>query len=169
MNLRETILEEHSKAQKDKIVNWVGNSQKRFDALFKLFLNDEYRVVQRAAYPLSYCVQAHPEFIKPHWKKLLANLSKKGIHDAVKRNTLRLMEDVEIPEAFHGDVMNICFGYVSSNEESIAVRTFSLTVLDNLSKKYPDIRNELKLIIEERWPHETAAFHARARKILKKL
>ena len=169
MNLRETILEEHSKAQKDKIVSWIGSSQKRFDELFKLFLSDEYRVVQRAAYPLSYCVRAHPEFINPHWKKLLSNLSKKGIHDAVKRNTLRLMEDIEIPEAFHGDVMNVCFGYVNTNEESIAVRAFSLTVLDNLSKKYPDIRNELKLIIEERWTHETAAFRSRARKILKKL
>ena len=49
MHLRETILDEHSKANCNKIVNWVGDSQKRFDELFNLFLNSEYRVNQRAA------------------------------------------------------------------------------------------------------------------------
>ena len=62
MNLRDEILKEHSKPQCNKIVQWVGDSQKRFDGLFNLFLNDEYRVTQRAAWPLSYCVIAHPEF-----------------------------------------------------------------------------------------------------------
>ena len=50
MNLREEILKEHSKTQCNKIVNWIGNSQKRFNELFELFLNDEYRVTQRAAW-----------------------------------------------------------------------------------------------------------------------
>jgi hypothetical protein len=49
----------------------------------------------------------------------------------------------------------------------VAIKAFALTVLQNLSAVYPDIKPELKLIIEERWPHETAAFHSRARKILK--
>ena len=30
MDLRQTILAEHSKANCNKIVKWVGNSQKRF-------------------------------------------------------------------------------------------------------------------------------------------
>ncbi len=60
MNLREEILKEHSKAPCNKIVQWIGSNQKRFDDLFELFLNDEYRVTQRAAWPLSYSVIAHP-------------------------------------------------------------------------------------------------------------
>jgi hypothetical protein len=50
MDLRKTILQEHSKAQTSKIVKWVGDSQQRFDKLVNLFLNEEYRVVQRAAW-----------------------------------------------------------------------------------------------------------------------
>ena len=79
MNLRETILEEHSKAQTNKIIKWIGSDQKRFDELFKLFLNDEYRVVQRAAWPLSNCVMAHPQLIQKHFTKLIKNLQKPGI------------------------------------------------------------------------------------------
>ena len=53
MNLRAQILKAHSKANCTKIVNWVGSNQTRFDELFNLFLTDEYRVVQRAGWPLS--------------------------------------------------------------------------------------------------------------------
>lgn len=114
MNLRKEILKEHSKAQCTKIVKWVGNSQQRFDELFALFLHDEYRVVQRAAWPLSYCVIAHPALIGKNWKKLISNLKKPGLHPSVKRNSIRLMQDIEIPEKYHGEIMNICFGYLES-------------------------------------------------------
>lgn len=112
MNLRETILAEHSKSQKDKIVKWVGNSQERFDELLNLFLKDEYRVTQRAAYPLSYCAEKYPRLINKHFGKLIKNLSKKGLHDAVKRNTVRILQDIAIPERYHGEVMSICFDYI---------------------------------------------------------
>lgn len=169
MNLRETILAEHSKATCNKIVKWIGHSQKRFDELFYLFLNSEYRINQRAAWPLSYCVIDHPEFISRHFSKLVKNLHKPGIHDSIKRNTMRLLQHVEIPKRFHGEIMDLCFQYISSTREAVAVKAFSLSILQNLSAFYPDIKNEIKMVIEERWPHETAAFRTRAKKFLKTL
>jgi hypothetical protein len=167
MNLRETILAEHSKANCTKIVKWVGDSQVRFDELFNLFLNSEYRVNQRAAWPISYCVIAHPPFISKHFSKLVKNLHKPGLHDSIKRNTVRLLQHIEIPKKFHGDIMDICFKYISTPDEAVAIKAFSLTILQNLSMQYPEIKNEIRLIIEERWEYETAAFKARAKKFLK--
>jgi hypothetical protein len=169
MNLRQTILTDHSKATCDKITKWIGNSQPRFDELFYLFLNDEYRVVQRAAWPLSYVVIAHPELIKKHFARLIKNLQQPTLHDSVKRNTIRLLQGITIPERFHGEIMNLCFDYIASPKEAVAIKAFSLTVLQNLSKQYPEIRQELKTIIENRWDYESAAFKTRAGKILKKL
>lgn len=167
MKLRETILKEHSKANCMRIVKWIGSDQKRFDELFYLFLHDEYRVVQRAAWPVSYCVEEQPGFIKKHFSRLIKNLKKKGIHDAVKRNSVRLLQYVSIPEKFHGQVMDFCFRYISSPTEPVAIKAFSITILQNLAKQYPEIINELKLVIEERWDYETAAFKTRARKLFK--
>lgn len=169
MNLKEEILKEHSKAQRIKIVNWIGNNQQRFDELFQLFVNDEYRVVQRAGWPLSYCVIEHPHFIKKHWKQLIGNLKKPNLHDAVKRNSIRLMQDLEIPEKFHGEIMDICFKYLESPTESLAVKVFSMAVLGNFAKLYPDIKSELKLLIEDQLPHQTAGFKSRGKKVLKQL
>lgn len=167
MKLRETILNEHSKANCMRIVKWVGNDQKRFDELFNLFLNDEYRVIQRAAWPVTYSVEDHPEFIEKHFAKLLKALEKPGAHDSVKRNSIRFLQYVDIPERFHGQVMDICFRYISSPMEATAIKAFSITVLQRLARLYPEIINEIKLVIEERWDYETPAFKVRARKLLK--
>ena len=169
MKLREQILKEHSKANREAIVKWIGTSQERFDHLFEIFLNDEYRVVQRAAWPLSYIVIAHPKLIQEHFSRLLKNLDKPGIHDSVKRNTVRLLERILIPERFHGQVMNICFNYIASPDEAVAIKAFSLTILERLSHQYPEIKRELKTIIEDRWNYESAAFRSRAKKILSRL
>ena len=169
MKLRDQILKEHSKANRAAIVKWIGASQERFDELFELFLNDEYRVVQRAAWPLSYSVIAHPQLIQKHFSKLLKNLEKPGIHDSVKRNTVRLLEHLPIPGRFHGKVMNLCFNYIASPQEAVAIKAFSLTVLERLSDQYPEIKTELKTIIEDRWDYESAAFRSRAKKILRRI
>lgn len=167
MKLREAILKEHSKANCRRIVKWVGNDQKRFDELFRLFLNDEYRVVQRAAWPMSYCVGDRPEFIKKHFSALLKALEKPGSPDSVRRNGVRLLQYVDIPKRYHGQVMDICFRYIASPTEAVAIKAFSITVLQKLAKLYPGIINEIKLIIDERWHYETAAFKTRAKKLLK--
>jgi hypothetical protein len=165
MNLKEEILKEHSKAQCTKIVNWIGDSHQKFDELFKLFLNGEYRITQRAAWPLSYSVIAHPEFIQKNFSSLVRNLKKTSLHNSIKRNSVRLLQHVEIPEKFHGKIMEICFKYVESATEAVAVKAFSLTVLSNLSKQYPEILPEVRLLIEEQWLHQTAAFKSRAKKL----
>lgn len=166
MELRETILAEHSKVQTNAIVKWVGNSQERFDALFHLFLKDEYRVVQRAARPLSYCIIERPQLIQKHFKDLVTNLHNPNLSGAVKRNTLRLLQHVSIPEKFHGEFMNLCFDYIASPTEAVAVKAFALTILQKIAQYYPEIKDEVKIIIEDRWEVESPAFKSRAKKFL---
>lgn len=167
MNLRDMILAKHSRAQTDKIVKWVGKSQQRFDELFKLFTSNDPIVTQRAGWPLSNAARKHPALIHKHIGKLLKNLQKKDLHNAVKRNTVRILEDAELPKRYHGEIMNTCFDFIQSPTEAVAIKAFSLTILGRLLPLYPEIRNELKLIIEERWEHETAAFRSRANKVLR--
>lgn len=168
MNLREQLLKEHSKANCTKVVNWVGTSSERFAELIELFLKDEYRVVQLAAWPVSYVVEAHPEMIRKHLPNLIRSLARTDTHPSVRRNTIRLLQHIEIPEKYQGRVMDLCFQYISDPQEKAAVKAFSLTVLENLAKLYPEIKPELKTIIEERWKTETPAFRSRAKKMLKK-
>lgn len=169
MNLREEILKEHSKEQCEKIVKWIVASQQRFDELFRLFMHDESRVMQRAAWPISNAVIAHPEFINNHFGSLIEKLRQPHNHNAVKRNAIRLLQEVDIPKKWQGSIMNICFQFLASPTEMVAIKVFSMAVLANLCKTYPEIAPELKLLIEAQLPTQTAGFRSRANKVLKQL
>ncbi len=158
--------EEHSKRQRDRIVKYIGKDKERFGELMRLFFHGEYRITQRAAWPMSYCVQQHPELIGPYFKRLIDNLAKRGQHDSVIRNTMRVLQDLDIPEKYHGRLMTSCFDFIVSPETPVAIKAFSLTVLQHLSGTYPEIRPELKLIIQDQWERATPAFRSRAKKIL---
>jgi len=169
MDILKLLRAEHSKKQTDRIVEYIGDDKERFAALIKLFFMGEYRITQRAAWPLSYCVRRHPKLIDPYYRQLLDNLCRKDIHVAVIRNTVRLLQDVSIPKRWHGRVMSICFDFVADPETPIAVKAFALTVLGNLAAKYPEIRSELRLVIEGQLEHATPAFRSRARKVFGRL
>ncbi|MGZ3866713.1 MAG: hypothetical protein ACXVNM_08670, partial [Bacteroidia bacterium] len=71
MNLRSEILREHSKKQCVKIVKWVGNDKNRFTELMNLMLHDEYRIAQRAAWPVSYCEEEYPSLMRPWYGRVI--------------------------------------------------------------------------------------------------
>ena len=133
------------------------------------FLDEEYRLAQRAAWSVSWAARKKPGMITPHIKDLISVLHKKNVHDAVIRNSVRVLQEIDIPEDYHGEVMDACFHFIEKPSTPVAIKVFSLTILFNLSKYYAEIKPELKLIIEDCWEHETAAFKSRAKKILSKL
>lgn len=169
MDLQKQILKEHSKANRDRITTYVGINKKRFADLIDVYLAGPYRVTQRAAWPLAYCVEQHPELISPHYKKLLAFVAKPNAPVAVKRNTMRLLQFVEVPKKFYGAVADIAFNFLNDKKETVAVQVFAMTVLSNLVKHEPALANELRTIIEDRLPFGTAGFRSRGVKILKGL
>lgn len=123
-------------------------------------------MVQRAAWPIGIIGQTHSHLLKKHLPVFVSLLRKPGLHNAVRRNITRLLQYVSIPEELKGDVMDACFSFICDVQEKAAVKAFSLTILEQLAKEYPEIMPEIVTVIEEQWDYETAAFHSRARKIL---
>jgi len=168
MNIRKALLEEkvQNKELALKIADYAVKSNQNFEVLIECFLDNDYRLAQRAAWCVSWAARKNPSMIQPYVKVLVEQLERTDVHPAVIRNSVRILEAIEIPEEFHGIVMNACFNLIENVSTPVAIKAFSLTTLFNLSKKYPEIKPELKLIIEEKKEHETVAFRARANKIL---
>ncbi|MCF8247040.1 MAG: hypothetical protein K9J37_18805 [Saprospiraceae bacterium] len=166
-SLRDEILQEHSKAQTMRIVRNIGDDQAAFDELMSLVLCNELKAAQRAAWVMSFCVEQHPHLAYPHLESLVKNLRNTHIHDAVKRNTAKILEFLPIPEALIGEAVDILFQFVANPKETVAVRVFSMSALFNLCKNEPDLLEELRLTIEDLMPHGTAGMRSRGKKVLK--
>lgn len=166
MDLKNEILREHSKAQVTRIVNYVGNNRERFKKLVSVYVEGPYRVTQRAAWPISYCIENQPELVYPHLKTLLDQLKKPALPDALKRNTMRLLQFIDIPKKYEGIIADRCFEYLANKKEAIAVKVFSMTVLQKIAKGKPELQKELRLILEDQLPYAGPAFQSRAKKII---
>jgi hypothetical protein len=169
MELRKALLNEHSRRNTAKVIDYVGDNPKRFKELIELFFEQEYRISQRAAGPLSYCIEAHPNLVTPYLPKVIRMLKTPGTHDTLKRNIVRFLQFMDIPWRHQGAVADCCFTFLADPKVAIAIRVFSMTVLGNLAKEIPELRGELRIIIEDNIPYGTPAFRSRARKVLKAL
>jgi hypothetical protein len=169
MRLKDEILREHSKRQAIKIANWIGPDKRRFKQLMELFLEGEYRVTQRSAWIVGCCADRYPFLIAPWLGAMIKRMQEPGVHVAVKRNVVRILQFVEIPKPLLGTVVSLCFDYLGSADEPIAVRALSMTVLLNASQHEPDLKNELETLIAQVLPSAGPAIQARARLILKRL
>ena len=159
----------HSKVQTNAIVEYIGVNPGRFKALVEVYLNGPYRTTQRAAWPLSICVEREPGLIHPHLKKILDFLQKPDIHDAVKRNTMRALQFIEIPKRFHGQVVDVCFQYIQNPQVAVAIRVSSMTVLSRIIKGQSDLVKEFKIVLEDQLPYGSPAFISRASKIMREM
>jgi hypothetical protein len=169
LNLESEILKEHSKRQTLKIARWVGGDGKRFAELMGLFLRGEYRVTQRSAWIVSQCAEAHPKLIGPWLRPMLKKMRSLGVHDAVRRNVVRILQFVEIPRALMGEIAADCFGFLNDVHTPVAVKAFSMTVLARIAQREPSLKQELELVIRRMLPYGGAAIQARGRHVLKTL
>jgi hypothetical protein len=157
-----------SKQQRDKIVRHVGTSQSRFDELMKVFIKGPYRITQRAALPLSYCVVRQPKLLNTHFNSIVKYLETPDLPDTLKRNLLRTLQFVKIPNRYQGRIANCCFGFLDG-KQPIAVKVFAMTLLADLAQENEELKNEIIPLLEEQIPYGSAGFVSRAKRILKRL
>ena len=168
MNLRQAILKDYSKKHALQLAEYIGENTKRFDELMQLFFNGTHQITQRSAWVVGICYDKNPSLITPYLKELVMNL-RNEVHDAVKRNSVRILQNVDLPEELLGETADVCFHLLSSRVEPVAVKVFSMTVLLNIVKKVPELKNELKIVIEDQLPYGSAGFLSRGKKTLKAL
>ena len=166
MNVREALLEVHSKDQAIKIADYVGTDPERFAELMRLMMGPVYRVSQRAAWPVSYCIERNPELVKPYFNDLVKQLEREDAHVAVRRNVARLLQFVDIPKRYAGRIFEACYSLLDDPNEPVAVRVFSLTVAAKIAKDSPELLEELRMLAKKYPQKSTAGFRSRTRRIL---
>ncbi|MGD0589332.1 MAG: hypothetical protein ABSA44_00865 [Bacteroidota bacterium] len=169
MELESEISILRSKHQVDKLIRWIGTDSKRFAQLMRLFLLNDQNISRRSAWVVGHCCERHPDMAKPWLKVMIKKMQEPGIHSAIQRNVLRVLQYVEIPASLKGTVANICFNFISDTKAAVAPQAFAMTVLANIAVKKPDLLKELRVFVYQMLPFGTPAFRAWAKKIFKDL
>lgn len=159
---------EHSKEQTLKIVSWIGKNEKKLEALMQCFFSKDLRLCQRSSWAILFISQVNPSMMLPYSEKMIRNLDD-PLHDAVIRNTIRIFEDLPIPESIEGELLEKCFAYINNPKLATAIRAFAVTVSAKIVLKYPELKEELIATLEDHMPYGLPSFKFRAKKIIKQL
>lgn len=166
MDFRKKLALGHSKLFTNEIMNEISTHPKRMDELMQIFVEGPVQFTQRAAWSISVVAEKHPELLTNYYSLFIKLLNQPNKHDSINRNIVRALQFVDIPKKYQGEILDACFKLLKSSKEPIAVRAFSMTVIYNLSKKYPDIIPELRASIETLMPNASSGLKNRGNKIL---
>lgn len=74
-----------------------------------------------------------------------------------------------VPEENEGEVIDLLFGWLQSSTINVATKSRTVFVLFELTKKYPELKNEFRLVLKEQQHKYSRTFEKRAQKILEHL
>lgn len=166
----EEQLVETSRRVVDIVTANIGNSQELFDETMELVYRDEAPISMRASWVAFFVCEKYPWLARPHLVRLLKLLPNAKV-DGTKRTALKLLSDAmfELSEAHFGELADICFTFAEDPKEAIAIRAFSLDILLNVRKKYPEIKPELIAIMESMMPDGSRGLKNKCSKAIKML
>lgn len=168
MNIRNHLTGQQTRRKSMEVIDYIIEQPSAIEELMECFFDDEIRICQYAAWPVGILGEKHPEIISPYLPMMVSNLDNPK-HDAVVRNTIRILQYIETPEEIEGEVYERCFNYLVSPSSPVAVKVFSMSVLAKIAMKIPELKEELIIAIEDYKPFGTAGYQVRARKVLKML
>ncbi|MEQ8415379.1 MAG: hypothetical protein RIB71_12970 [Imperialibacter sp.] len=167
-DLKSRLMADRSKRNIERLAQEIGDDEEKFTEVMDIFFSGPYRITHFSAHLLGKCCDLHPHLILPYLGKMI-DLLDENVHDSLKRNILRTMQFIDVPEEHWDKTVQYCFELLQSKKEPVAVKVFGMTVLANLCQKLPELKNELRIIIEDQMPYGSAGFRSRGSKILKKL
>ncbi|MGC3946862.1 MAG: hypothetical protein QM762_20480 [Chryseolinea sp.] len=152
-----------------QLVDYVGHNENYFNSLISIYISGPYRITQRLAGPLTMISINNPSLLTPHFASLIKALNSEDAPNALKRNTIRLLQFVPVPKNKRGRILDICFRFLHDKKETIAVKVFAMSVAERLAEQSSELRRELQIVIEDQLPYSGPAFRSRAAKVLKRL
>jgi len=169
MDIRAHLHQGTSRNTADAIADHVGSDPRRFKELMRCMLDDDRRTGQLASHAATIVCDRHPELVAPYVARLLGTLGS-PVHEAVQRNSIRMMQTCPLPKNLHGRITEAMFERIADPGASIAQRAFAITVAMRMVQLYPELKQEMTLLLEDALRVDPGpAVRSRAGKALKVL
>jgi hypothetical protein len=167
-DLRTLLLAEMSRRNTDFISDIVLSDKTLFENLFKLALLNEEPVSRRAIWVVDVISEVDPKILHPFMSELIEALHHFN-HDGLKRHTLRMLSRNDLTMDQFLPILDLCFEFMRSEKESVAVRYQAMHLLYKMSEKEPGLKHEIISTIELQMHDGSSALGNQCLKLLKKL
>jgi hypothetical protein len=166
-----SILSDSSRSLVEYTAVMVGDDAKLFKEVLDLAYQQKSPLCMRAARVADFCCERNPELVRPYLVKIVKDLP--GLKDmAVKRVFMHILTRhswVEDEEAM-GKMVDTLFKWLLDDTQAIAIKAYSMIILENITKVLPDLTGEMIAVLEETIPFwDSFALQSGGRRLLKRL
>jgi hypothetical protein len=130
-------------------VKQMEHQPKLIEDTRKMMFNKDQQKSMRAAWLMTHAAARYPELVKKQLSYILKLLQQKGLHTGTIRSSIRVFQELNMPDKYCGQMFDICIGYAKNGTMPHGVRAFAINVLGLICKKYPDLRHEVMLVLTE--------------------
>ena len=149
------------------------------EQLLELTFHPKHEVAFRAAWILENIYLANPEKFAPHTNWFLTNFPNQNNTSArrnfakilaliTKKNAPKEIKDI-VNQFKTNDLVETVFAWLIDEEVAVAIKSYCLNILANLSAKHLWIKDELQQTMDFLVDKETIAFYAKVKQIRKQL
>ncbi len=156
-----------SKGHIDSIKSIIMQKPELIDETFELALTGPERPAWHAAWILDGITDEKPQLASPYISRIVRSLD--GLKtDGQKRHLIKLVIKLPLPEdeVLLGMLCKTGFDWLENTCLPVSIRVHAMQLLFELSKKYPEIKQELHDLIIMQIDEASAGFKSRAMKIL---
>ncbi len=169
-SLREYLLFDLSKKHAAEIADKAAKDEGVLKALWDFALSMEEPVNWRAAWVIKGIHENNRKLVEPMINDMILALPKLK-KEGVKREFLRMIMEYPLPEneASLGVLLDNCFLWLANPTEPIAIKIHCMTILFEISKVIPEIKQELITTIEVAMQEGSAGIVNRGSKTIRAL
>lgn len=171
MNFEAELLNDRSKENIQALTDYIiQHPDTLVDFMQLLDVKNTSESQYRAAWVLGYLAPLGAKPFEPHFNHLIHLLDTPELHPTIHRSITRLFQYFILPEDHHGKIIDVCFNILASEEHLSAQRANCMTILHNYTKIYPEICQELDIVISEILEYKKdPALQSRGKKVLNTL
>jgi len=165
----EMLNKDSSRAVVDACVAMVDNNALLFARTRDLAVQSAYPVNMRAARVVEQCVR-HNKQLAINDLAFYVGHAEQHETDGIKRAFLKIISyfmDDGVGDEQLGRVIDICFKKILSHNEPVAVKAYSIDILEMAIVREPDLEGEFVITLEDQVGKNSHALDLKIKKILK--
>ena len=167
MNLKDERLIFHQSRDLKSYTKSIVDEPIKIEKLVKIISNlEEYPLKEMSSWILTHIAKSNPELIQPFYEKLVDILFITE-NQTVLRNCTNILYHLNPTEYKESELIDQLIQFIQNNNNKVALQVYSIYFITHFVKKYPELFEEVRSIIELNSHNHSPAYNVAIRNFRK--
>jgi hypothetical protein len=167
MNLNEELLIFHQSRDLKSLTKSLIDEPVKIEKLVNVISNlEEYPFKEMSSWILTHLAKSNPELVQPFYEKLVDILFKTD-NQTVLRNCTNILYHLNPTDYKEGELIDQLIQFIQNNNNKVALQVYSIYFITHFVKKYPELFEEVRSIIELNSQNHSPAYNVAIRNFRK--